>query len=257
MSELPTQPYPDAPFDPEDWPDEVASAVNQMVRRYGVDADGHDPLRPPIAVFDWDDTSMHGDISHETLDLLEERDPRGRVDAYHAACAQDLYGAYRELVHTLVAGRTFEEVRRLAEDALERGTARGSVRLRPGMAALVASLQASGWWVRVVTASPTALVQPLASRYGIPPEHVLGMRSRMERGRYLPELEEPVPIASGKLDVLRAHAGRDPLFTTGDSRSDHALMDASRYVLLRHKGDEGLRDEATDRGWWILHPEVS
>jgi hypothetical protein len=79
----------------------------------------------------------------------------------------------------------------------------------------------------------------------------------MERGRHLPALQEPVPIGPGKLDVLRAHTARDPLFTAGDSRSDHALMTASRYVLLRHAGDADLHREASERRWWILDPEVS
>ncbi len=257
MSGLPHPPDPDPAFSPDDWPKAVADEIDAMVRRYGVDAEAHDPLMPPIAVFDWDDTSMFGDISHEALHLLEARDPKGRVDAYEAACRADLYKAYRDLVHTLVAGRTVEEVRQLALDALAHGEARGTLRLRTGMKDLVARLQARGWWVRVITASPAPLVQPLAAAYGIPPDHVLGMTSKMERGRYLPELVEPVPIAFGKLEALRAHAGRDPHFTAGDSRSDHALMDVSRYVLLRHKGDDDLHREATERRWWILDPEKS
>ncbi len=254
---VPSVSYPDPVFAPPDWPTATADAMDAMIRRYGVDAAEHDPLSPPLAVFDWDDTSIQGDISHEALSLVEARDPRGRVEAYRAACADDLHGAYRELVHTLVAGRTPEQVRKLALDALAVGRKQGTLRFRPGMAELVARMQARGWWVRVITASPTALVRPLAGSYGIPPEHVLGMTSSMERGRYLPVLEEPVPIGPGKLDVVRAHLGRDPLFTAGDSRSDHALMSVSRYVLLRHAGDDDLHQEASDRSWWILDPEVS
>jgi len=254
---VPAAPYPDPAFAPADWPTPMAQAIDAMIRRYGVDVPEHDPLRPPLAVFDWDDTSIQGDISHEALSLLEARDPRGQVEAYRAACAEDLYAAYRELVHTLVAGRTPEQVRKLAIEALAVGREQGRLRLRPGMAELVARMQARGWWVRVVTASPAVLVQPLAGSYGIPPEHVLGMTSSMERGRYLPVLEEPVPIGPGKLEVVRARLGRDPLFTAGDSRSDHALMAVSRYVLLRHAGDDDLHREASDRGWWILDSEVS
>jgi len=222
-----------------------------MATRHGVSADGFDALAPPIAVFDWDDTCIHGDISHEALELLEHEDPQGRVAHYRAACEADLYGAYRELVHTLVAGRTHDEVRDLAERALARGRERGTLALRPRMHHLVSTLQAQGWWVRVVTASPAPLVQPLARRYGIPPEHVLGIRSAEARGRYLPELIEPVPIGPGKVDTLLAHTHRPPMFTTGDSWSDHPLMDKSRYVLLHHRGDAALLREARQRGWWI------
>ena len=257
MHATPAQPYADPTFAPPDWPSAIAEAADAMVRRHGVDAPDHDPLAPPIAAFDWDDTCIHGDISHEALEVLEEQEPRGLVQAYLEACEEDLYAAYRDLVHTLVAGRTVDEVRQLGRTALDRGTRRGVLALRPGMAALIARLQARGWWVRVVTASPTALVQPIAGMYGIPPEHVLGMTSRSHRGRFLPELVEPAPVGPGKLDVLRNHTGRDPLFTAGDSRSDYPLMTASRYVLLRHHQDEGLRSEAAKKGWWILQPEVS
>ena len=234
------------------WPTTLANDLSAMVHRYGVDSEGFDPLAPPIAAFDFDDTCIRGDISHEALHLLEDEAPTGRVAHYRAGCEADLYAAYRELVHTLVAGRTPEQARALGLRALDRGIARGSLSLRDEMHELIVLMQAHGWWVRVVTASPTALVQPVAARYGIPPEHVLGMTSRIEGGRYLPELLEPVPIASGKHDVLLAHTQRPPLFAAGDSRSDEALMLASRYALLRHHHDTGLRDDAHRRGWWVM-----
>lgn len=234
------------------WPAAIADGLNAMIAAHGVDADGFDPLLPPIAAFDFDDTCIHGDISHETLHLLEREDPQGRIEHYERACADDLYAAYRELVHTLVAGRTPEATRALADRAFEAGTARGTLALRPEMHELITQLQANGWWVRVVTASPTALVQPLARRYGIPPEHVLGMTSREARGRYLPELVEPVPIAEGKLEVLLAHTERPPTFAAGDSRSDAPMMRASRHALLRSRDDTGLRDEAHRLGWWVM-----
>jgi phosphoserine phosphatase len=234
------------------WPEPIARGLSEMIARHGVDADDYDPLAPPIAAFDFDDTCIRGDISHETLHLLDHDDPAGRVAHYEAACAADLYAAYRELVHTLVAGRTVEQVRELAERALQRGQQAGTLALRDEMHELVSALQAHGWWVRVVTASPTTLVQPLAGRYGIPPEHVLGMTSRQERGRFLAELLEPVPIAAGKVDVLLAHTQRPPTFMAGDSRSDEPLMRASRYALLRHHDDTGLRDDALRLGWWVM-----
>jgi len=234
---------------------DLQAELSQMARNHGVRSDDHDPLRPPIAAFDWDDTSIHGDISHELLELLDHEDPRGRVEEYRRHCDRDLYGAYRQLVHTLVAGRTPEEVARLAERALARGLERGTLALRPEMHALVSELQAEGWWVRVVTASPTPVVRPLARRYGIPPEHVLGIRSAVDGGRFLPQLVDPVPIAGGKMDTLLDHTERSPLFTTGDSWSDHALMSVSRYVLLHHRGDDSLLQEARQRGWWVVGEE--
>jgi len=236
--------------------DDLIAELRAMAQRHGFAAADYDPLAPPIAAFDWDDTCIEGDISHEALDLLEHDDPQGRVAHYEAACRADLYAAYRELVHTLVAGRTTDEVHRLGERALARGQERGTVALRPEMHRLVSTLQAQGWWVRVVTASPAPLVQPLARRYGIPPEHVLGIRSAVgPKGRFEPTLIEPVPIAEGKLATIREHTRRDPMFTAGDSWSDHPLMDVSRYVLLRHKGDATLLKEARGRGWWVADVE--
>jgi phosphoserine phosphatase len=237
------------------WPTHISSAIATMIAEHGLEAPGYDPLVPPLAAFDWDDTCMKGDISHEALAHIEENDPQGRVEAYERHCAEDLHAAYEALVHTLMTGRTREQAQQLSEDALQRGLSQGHIHLRPGMRAIVEAMQLAGWIVRVVTASPAPLVQPLAYRYGIPPDHVLGMTSETERGRFLPKLSGIVTIGQGKLAAIREHAGRDPVFSAGDSWSDHALMAASRYVLLRDKGDEGLRSEAEANGWWVVDKE--
>jgi phosphoserine phosphatase len=235
------------------WPDGLTAELDAMIARHGVYGAEHDPVRPPLAALDWDDTCMVGDISHEALDLLEAAEPTGRVERYHAACAADLYAAYRELVHTLMAGRTPEQARQLAEDAFAAGSSAGRLRLREEMGRLVQSLQANGWIVRVVTASPAPLVQPLARRFGVPPDHVLGVASRVSpQGRFLAELVEPVTIGPGKLAAIQAHAGRDPMFAAGDSASDQPMMLASRYGLFFDRGDPALRSVAAERGWWIV-----
>ena len=231
------------------------AAILAMVAAHGVHAADYDPTRPPLAALDWDDTCMHGDISHEALDQLEAADPRGRVDAYRAACAEDLFAGYRGLVHTLLVGKTLEEARAMAEQALTAGSAAGRIALRPAMGRIITALHAEGWRVRVVTASPAPLVQAVARGFGVPPDHVLGVRSVERGGRFVAELIEPVTMGPGKLTALRAAMGYDPLFAAGDSRSDLPMLDVARYGLWFDRGDPALSDHARQRGWWIVPSE--
>ncbi len=205
-----------------------------------------------VAVLDWDETCIHGDISETLLAILAADRGEDLVEAYQAECREDLRTAYVNLVHTLVAGRTEREARALALRALREGQAMGRLAIRETMRELVWALQRHEWDVWVITASPEVLVQAVAEQYGIPPGRVVGMRSVVGTdGRYLPRLHDPITYKEGKVLAFLSAAGGDPTFVAGDSRSDAPLMQRARYALLLDRGDDGLRTEAEARGWWI------
>lgn len=212
---------------------------------------------PGIAAFDWDETCIRGDISETWLAELEAAEPTGRVHAYEAGCLADKRAAYIQLAIDLVRDRTEGEVRAAVLATAERAVRDGRIAYRPEIRELVWALHRHGWAVWVVTASPTAVVQPLAETYGVHPHRVLGMQSPLSPdGRYLPHLVEPATFREGKLSTLTVHAGGPPTFAAGDSEGDLWMLSAARYRLLVDRGPRGdpaLRARATAEGWWIQH----
>ncbi len=220
---------------------EVASGLEAMVA-----------ARPGLAVFDFDQTVLWGDISETLLARLAAASGEPLVREYEEACARDLRAAYVELVHTLVAGRTEREARRLAQETFALGRREGTLGIRPAMRELAWAMRRHGWELWVVTASPQVLVQAVAEHVGFAPDRVVGMRSEVgPDGRFLPRLNDVVTFMEGKLEAIRKATGADPVFAAGDSVSDEPMMAASRHALLVDRGAEGLRTRARERGWWI------
>jgi HAD superfamily phosphoserine phosphatase-like hydrolase len=242
----PSPPPVDAFLTAPAWPPEIARAAERMIRG-GAGS---------IAVFDFDQTCIYGDISEMLLALVAEDRGQDLVAEYDAHCARDLRGAYIELVFTLTEGLTEREARAQADRAFHEGARRGQLAIREPMRELVWALHRHGWEVWVVTASAEVLVQAVAERMGIHPHRVLGMRAPLDAsGRYRGVIEEPAPFREGKLELLRKVTGRDPRFAAGDSRSDAWLMGAAEDALLVDRGDAALRQELIERGGWIVDAE--
>ncbi len=220
------------------------------------EARAHPSSPAPLAALDWDDTCFHGDISESALAHLQSQTDAPLVSEYEEQCRSDLRAAYVGLVHTLVAGRTPDEVTALAEATLAEALASGRIRWRPCMNELVRGLFDSGFEVCVITASPEGLVRPLAARLGIPEHAVIGMRSALDvDGRYLPRLAAPPTHFEGKLAALRSQHGRGPVFAAGDSESDAPMMQSARYALLLDRGQPALQARAAARRWFTHHGE--
>lgn len=226
------------------WPDEVRAGLEELIASPG------EPR--PVAVLDWDETAIRGDISETLLALVAERTGAPLVEEYEEECRRDLLQGYVRLVDTLCAGRREADVRADARFALAEGGRRGRVAIREAVRELVWALHRHGWEVWVVTASAEVLVQAVAEQYGIHPHRVLGMRLAVgDDGAYVPGVLPPVTWREGKLDALRLAIGRDPTLMLGDSQGDLPLLRAARRRLVLDKGDERLREEARANGWWL------
>ena len=129
----------------------------------------------PIAALDFDETCLQGDISEALLADLEADGDTPLVAPYRAAVEVDPLAAYVALTITLLEGRTEPKVRSLVLRTLDRGRASGHLVERESMRELVWAMHRHGWQVFIVTASPTAVVRPVAQRFGIHPDQVLGM----------------------------------------------------------------------------------
>ena len=63
---------------PGRWVPEICRALNDMIAAHGRFSNGFDATRPPLAVFDWDNTCARGDIGESVMDELDRRDKRDR-----------------------------------------------------------------------------------------------------------------------------------------------------------------------------------
>lgn len=232
----------------EGWRPDLRASLQQLVTG---------PHDAPLAAFDFDETCIFGDISETMLALLDAEAEQDLLGPYYQAVQRDPLPAYLELVDTLIAGKTEAQVRSLALQTLRSGQHAGRIVLREAVRELIWAMHRHGWEVWIVTASPEAVVQPVAEQFGIHPHRVLGMRCDKDpQGRYAPGVLQPYTYRQGKLDALRAAAGRDPLFAAGDSWTDEALLRAARHAVLFDRGDAALRAEAEAGGWWIQPAET-
>lgn len=208
------------------------------------------PHAAPLAAFDFDDTVIQGDLS---LTLLEAMDPSGAaLQAYEADCAIDVRAGYAKLVETLIADQDELTVRDRTRDALDAALASGRIRFRPAMLELIWALQRHRWTVYLVTASPAVVIAVAAARIGIPADHVLGMWcKRDDDGRFVAPTQEPVTYRQGKVDALRTRELRPLTLAAGDAMTDLELLQHAHAALVVDKGNERLRAEAAQRGWWI------
>jgi HAD superfamily phosphoserine phosphatase-like hydrolase len=163
---------------------------------------------------------------------LASQDGASSGDPYRdMARLQDLYAEGRadeRVVVTLqatgLAGFTVDEVRRLAAASFaspERSLA--SVCFE-GMAELIGNLREAGARVVIVSGSPQIAVEEAVRVYGLAPENVCSLRSRIVAGRLQPELDGPLTSGAGKVEAYRRLGLAAPLAAFGDSPSDLPLL---------------------------------
>lgn len=232
------------------WYGNNAQRLNDFMAQYGQAGAGYDAKKRPVAVFDWDNTTIKNDIGDATFFYMINQDkilqPPGRnwrltspfltADAVSAlsaacdavadpgqplktsqntACADEIFSIYdtsktasgksafggsfnhRRLEPSyawgvqLSAGYTAAEVHAFTEAAMalnfgnpigatqsvgsHTGLA-GYVRVYDQMKDLIAKMQTNGFDVWVCSASPQSVVETIASRVNIAPDHVIGVR---------------------------------------------------------------------------------
>jgi phosphoserine phosphatase len=152
----------------------------------------------------------------------------------------------------------------------------GWVRYYAQMRDLIASLQANGFDVRVVSATPEAVVRVWAAEVGIPADHVMGTRTDHDGDVLTPRLlpcggEPSIPYNEGKrcrineqvfgiqgssaFDQLSEQ--RRQVFGAGDSDGDvtfTADATALRLVINRNRIELMCRAYADLDGRWLVNP---
>lgn len=109
---------------------------------------------------------------------------------------------------------------------------------------IIEKLKELGFEIYVVTASIAWAVEPAAALYGIPTEHVIGVKTKIIDGRVTLEQDGFVTYKKGKVDaLLRATHGRAPVFVSGNTEGDLLLLESSagsRLVIASSPKEDHL-----------------
>jgi phosphoserine phosphatase len=92
------------------WEPHVHQALTDLIRKHGVESEGYDPRRPPLAIIDCDDTLIHNDLGEAMLRFMVTR-RRLRTDRGFWHVLPDKMG--RDAItaaYKAVAGRSDAEV---------------------------------------------------------------------------------------------------------------------------------------------------
>ncbi|MBN2798437.1 MAG: HAD-IB family phosphatase [Deltaproteobacteria bacterium] len=204
-----------------------------------------------VAVLDWDNTCIRGDVGETLLRVLDARDGGARHLSYEALCASEGPMRCYAWAAGVLAGRTEAEARALGDEVIAEGLASGALEEREELRDLIHALHQRGWEVWIVSASAQPVVQAFASRYGVPAERVIGVRLTLDdQGVLQPDLAEPLTYRRGKVYAIQHHIGLAPAFAAGDTVTDIEMLLEAPQVLLMDRGDLQLRALAAQHGWW-------
>ncbi len=137
------------------------------------------------------------------------------------------------------------------------------IRVYAEVRALLKELLVRDWDVRIVTASPEAIIAAVSQRWGIAPEKVHGMQ--LAKGPVtgpdgetqellLPEIIEPMTVQQGKVDRLLAETDQPLRFMIGDSIGDSELLQLAERAVLIDRGDADLAAKARAAGLPVQSP---
>ncbi|MBM9501313.1 HAD-IB family phosphatase [Leptospira sp. 201903071] len=131
-----------------------------------------------------------------------------------------------------------------------------SVKIYEPMKELVSHLQASGWEVWIVTASPQEIIQSVSKLFEIPEEKVLGMQLSLQNGIHSSRILEPFTYGKGKVARFQESARGLPDLAFGDSVNDFPLLESSKLgvFLDRAKGYVPPKEAKVQslRAWNVL-----
>lgn len=117
--------------------------------------------------------------------------------------------------------------------------------------------------VYVVTASIKWAVEPGAALFGIPPENVIGVTTKVENGIISDQQAGAVTWREGKVqELLSATGQRSPFFTAGNTMSDLALLESATHLRLancaappehtNYATEQKLLAHARKQNWFIF-----
>lgn len=137
----------------------------------------------------------------------------------------------------------------------------------PEMRELLANLEAYGFEIWILTASPEILYQQFVhANLGIPKNRILGVKSVISQGKVTDQLVYPIPQDKGKAEAIATFIKAKPLFVGGNSRGDLEMMNTSIGIKMivnpddekvEHGTHAGAMDGFTVKQYWNTHNGLS
>lgn len=234
---------------------------------------------PGVAVFDFDDTCIEGDLGdavfHHAVAAgsLTARlpgmpgDPTADqwLDEADRILAEEGPETGYPFFVRAFAGWSVSEFRRHARDVIEaeriapRGRrpvgshrVRSGIRYREPVAKLIGRLRRASWQVWIVSGTAQWAVEVGAEELGVPARCVHGQRVELAGDRLTAAPVSPTVFGRGKVQVLRDHLDAPPDLAVGDSPNDLHLLQWARRALVLDAGDaNSLGPLARERGWSV------
>ncbi|MCX6137773.1 MAG: HAD-IB family phosphatase [Ignavibacteriales bacterium] len=212
-------------------PAELARALDQMEVRISQ----YNSVFQKIAVFDLDNTLLIGDIGEAVFAnmLLREYSLGLTWHEYRLLLAHDKPDAYARVV-TAMKGMSRLTVEEVTLSTLRKHS--GEIRIdgelipvprpHPVLREFIRLLQWRGYRTLIVSASNQISVRIVARElFGIPEDDAFGIAPVVIDDVLTGTLVTPMPVWSGKVDVLRNLLGSAaPVITAGDSPLDWPMM---------------------------------
>lgn len=234
---------------------------------------------PGVAVFDFDDTCIEGDLgdavfhhaveagsistalfdlpAHPTADdwlatadrLLEEHGPEVGypffVQAFAGWSVDDLRAHARAVLLR-------EQAAPRGQRALGSQRVRSGIRYRDPVVRLARRLRDAGWDLWIVSGTAQWAVEVGADPLGVAAHRVCGQRVEVRDGTLTDVPVRPTVFGAGKVEVLRERLDGRPDLALGDSPNDTQMLQWSRHAVVLDAGDaNSLGPLARERGWGV------
>lgn len=230
-------------------PMEIVESVLHLYRRYE---------EPPelrgkkIAIFDLDNTLIHGDIGEAVFAQLiaDGLSLSFTPDVYRVLLELDRQRAYEECIRAMeyVPVESVIEATRTVMNSYEKSLNFGGEFIpvpRPNMLMkeLVRLLRFLDFTTYVVSASNDISVKMIAAEwFGIPPANAWGIKSVIIQDCLTGDIEQPVPVGEGKVPVYHLNgSSASPAIVATDSVMDLPLLqlcDPKGMVFLIGENEE-------------------
>lgn len=189
----------------------------------------------PVAAFDADGTLWDMDLGENFFQYQIDQKlvplPTNAWDYYHELKKKnnDPGEAYLWLAQ-INRGIALETVREWARKGI---SAPGPLPIFSEQKKLIDLLHSKNIEVFVVTASVKWAVEPGAQIFGVDPQHVLGVETKIENEKVGTEQNGIITYRQGKVDALLAKTkGKRPFLTSGNTMGDFELLQAATHLAL-------------------------
>lgn len=238
--------------------DEMDEVLNERLERIQLECP-----RPWIAGFDADGTLWDTDLGESFFQYQIEscelpNMPEDPWKFYEELKLVDPLKAYLWLAQ-INKGQKFEDVREWARQALKQAP----IPVFEPQRQLIQFLNSLDFEVYIVTASVEWAVRPAAHLVNVDPEHVIGIKTKIEDGIVTDVLDGQLTWRDGKAKgLLAATGGVQPVLAVGNTIGDQAMIESASHVRMAVRSrravgelaetEEKLFEVARRKGWFTF-----